>query len=203
MRTKNIIVTASLVGLIMGGAVVGCVGAANPSIDAPVAPVSASTAAPEESVSTPERSEPLNTATPTPTPTEAPDITVAPCTMTDIPAYTRTDECVNDDGTIVPTTPTSTPPAAPEPVKTTRPDTDNPPLNCPAWTSPGWLDANGQPSSCLWNMPNAGGTLSLKACHVEDEVNCFWDATKMGNHIGRSFININGHVFYDYDEESH
>jgi len=31
-----------------------------------------------------------------------PDITIAPCTMTDVPAYTRTDVCIAADGSIVP-----------------------------------------------------------------------------------------------------
>lgn len=72
-----------------------------------------------------------------------------------------------------------------------------PNLNCPAWTSPGWLNSHGDATACLWNMPGTeGGTMTLTACAEEDSLNCYWDASTRGNGQGRSFININGTVFF-------
>lgn len=68
---------------------------------------------------------------------------------------------------------------------------------CPAWTEPGWYGEGGMPMSCVWAMWNPGGTLVLKECEHEDQEDCFWDASKHGNRLGDSFINIRGHYFYD------
>jgi len=70
------------------------------------------------------------------------------------------------------------------------------PLVCPPWTSPGVLGADGRANSCLWNMPESGGKIVLPPCAQEDSLNCYWDASKRGNGLGKSFININGTYFY-------
>lgn len=141
--------------------------------------------------------------------TDTPDITVPPCGVTTIP-YTTTDSCVNTDGQLTPVTPAPTPEpvqtlnapqpqplttqpltATPTPTPTTTPQPPQPKA-CAPWMEPGWAGA-----SCIWAMPNAGGTLELKACANEDSQNCYWDATMRGNGQGRSFINIRGHLFYE------
>ena len=169
---KTATITASLVGLALGAALVGSIAAADPSAaptvdqaqsapivntDAPTAPEtttpttapSAPATAPEESVATPD---PSSNWTPEPTPSET----------------------------------TTT-----EPTPTSDPTTDAP-IVCAPWMEPGWAN-----TSCIWAMPNAGGTLQLKACAEEDSQNCYWDATQRGNGQGRSFINIRGHIFYE------
>jgi len=37
----------------------------------------------------------------------------------------------------------------------------------------------------------------LPPCEYEDSSNCKWDAGSYGNHIGDSFIDIGGQVYYD------
>jgi len=186
---KRTTITASLVGIALGAALVGSIAAADPS------------AAP---------------TTPTVVTTDAPDITVNPCDAAPVPD-TRTDVCATPDGQLVPTPTPSAPATAPEESVTTpdassnwtaqplpatvntptpTPTTGNPsydnPRECAPWMSPGWANA-----SCLWDMPNPGGTLVLKACEQEDSDNCYWDATIRGNGQGRSFINIRGHQFFE------
>lgn len=39
-------------------------------------------------------------------------------------------------------------------------------------------------------------TLTLPPCPVEDAENCYWDAARMGNGLGRSFVNIDGTYYY-------
>lgn len=41
-------------------------------------------------------------------------------------------------------------------------------------------------------LPN----LVLPPCKTEDSNNCYWDAKKMGNHRGNSFITWNGKTYY-------
>lgn len=147
-------------------------------------------------------------ATPAPVNTDAPDITVNPCGATPV-ADTRTDVCATPDGTLAPVTEES-PAPAPAPVQTlnetpaaTPSPTPTPTLGtlpqrvCAPWMEPGWYGPDGNAQSCIWAMPNAGGTLELKACATEDSENCYWDATIRGNGQGRSFINIRGHVFFE------
>lgn len=42
-----------------------------------------------------------------------------------------------------------------------------------------------------------GPDLTIPPCPQEDSDNCYWDAAQRGNHVGTSFIRINGH---DYTE---
>jgi len=39
-------------------------------------------------------------------------------------------------------------------------------------------------------------TLTLVACPVEDADNCYWDAARMGNGQGTSFVTIGGVTYY-------
>lgn len=52
------------------------------------------------------------------------------------------------------------------------------------WVSPGRAYSSPQPD-----------TTTLRPCVYEDSSDCFWDARKRGNHQGRSFVNIDGHVY--------
>lgn len=52
----------------------------------------------------------------------------------------------------------------------------------------------------LWLSPGRAyssedQTTTLRPCVYEDSSDCFWDARKRGNHKGRSFVNIDGHVY--------
>jgi hypothetical protein len=46
--------------------------------------------------------------------------------------------------------------------------------------------------------PNGGyfPTLTLRPCPVEDADNCYWDAARMGNGQGTSFITVDGVTYY-------
>lgn len=33
-------------------------------------------------------------------------------------------------------------------------------------------------------------------CVTEDSINCHWDAAEQGNGVGRSFVDVNGTLFY-------
>lgn len=46
--------------------------------------------------------------------------------------------------------------------------------------------------------PNGGyfPTLELRPCQVEDDDNCYWDAARMGNGQGTSFITVDGITYY-------
>lgn len=37
----------------------------------------------------------------------------------------------------------------------------------------------------------------LPACAQEDSTNCIWDAEERGNGTGRSFVNLDGTVYYE------
>jgi hypothetical protein len=39
-------------------------------------------------------------------------------------------------------------------------------------------------------------TYTLPPCEQEDSDNCYWDATRMGNRAGTSFITLNGVTYY-------
>lgn len=41
--------------------------------------------------------------------------------------------------------------------------------------------------------------ITLEPCPTEDSVNCYWLAEIHGNGIGRSFINIDGQIYYRKD----
>lgn len=43
-------------------------------------------------------------------------------------------------------------------------------------------------------------TLNLPPCEQEDSENCYWDAARMGNGLGRSFVNIDGTYYYEESE---
>jgi hypothetical protein len=49
-------------------------------------------------------------------------------------------------------------------------------------------------------VPTSNGgylpTLTLPPCVSEDSVNCYWDAARMGNGTGTSFVNIDGVYYY-------
>lgn len=36
----------------------------------------------------------------------------------------------------------------------------------------------------------------MPVCPSEDSRNCYWDASARGNHLGVSFIDIGGRVYY-------
>lgn len=36
----------------------------------------------------------------------------------------------------------------------------------------------------------------LRPCKYEDSENCYWDAGKFGNGVGRTFVHLNHHTFY-------
>jgi len=42
-----------------------------------------------------------------------------------------------------------------------------------------------------------GQFIVLPPCVSEDAHNCYWDAQSMRNHVGKSFIDIDGEVLYD------
>ena len=55
---------------------------------------------------------------------------------------------------------------------------------------------------CTDAIADAGGVCKgepLPPCPVEDADNCYWDATTMGNGLGRSFITVNGVTTYVED----
>lgn len=39
-------------------------------------------------------------------------------------------------------------------------------------------------------------TIILGPCPTEDSTSCAWDARTQGNHVGQSFVNINGKVIH-------
>lgn len=41
-----------------------------------------------------------------------------------------------------------------------------------------------------------GSSTNLEPCATEDSDNCYWDAELQGNGEGRSFVTIDGHVYY-------
>jgi len=38
--------------------------------------------------------------------------------------------------------------------------------------------------------------LTFPPCTWEDSTNCHWDALARGNHVGQSFVSLNGVTFY-------
>jgi hypothetical protein len=53
------------------------------------------------------------------------------------------------------------------------------------WVSPGRAYSSPEPD-----------TTTLRPCVYEDSQNCWWDAGKMGNGRGTSFVNIDGHLYF-------
>lgn len=43
-------------------------------------------------------------------------------------------------------------------------------------------------------------TYSIGPCKYEDSDNCYWDAARMGNGQGKSFVALNGVVYYEDGE---
>lgn len=43
------------------------------------------------------------------------------------------------------------------------------------------------------------GTLAV--CEYEDSANCFWDATQSGNGLGKSFVDVDGEVYFECEAE--
>ena len=43
---------------------------------------------------------------------------------------------------------------------------------------------------------NDGSVWVAPPCKVEDSRNCYWDATRRGNHKGRSLLNLHGHIVF-------
>lgn len=48
------------------------------------------------------------------------------------------------------------------------------------------------PSAAHKRLP----TIRLVPCAREDSQNCYWDAARMGNGLGRSFVNLGGVLYY-------
>ena len=71
------------------------------------------------------------------------------------------------------------------------PTNDQPPAYGPG-TVPGHDNMAGGPGLPAVQLP----TLSLPPCPTEDSSDCYWDAAKMGNGQGVSFVNINGVSYY-------
>ncbi len=42
--------------------------------------------------------------------------------------------------------------------------------------------------------------LVLPPCVMEDDQNCYWDASVRGNGVGTSFINLNGTYYYEEEK---
>lgn len=38
--------------------------------------------------------------------------------------------------------------------------------------------------------------MQLSPCQYEDSANCVWDASRMGNGKGKSFVNVQGEYYY-------
>lgn len=51
------------------------------------------------------------------------------------------------------------------------------------------------PEDVIDSLPD----IVLVPCPEEDSRNCYWDATLMGNGVGRSFVNIGGVTYYPED----
>lgn len=43
---------------------------------------------------------------------------------------------------------------------------------------------------------NTGSKWSVPTCKYEDSSNCYWDAQRRGNGQGRSWVHLNGKVYY-------
>lgn len=43
---------------------------------------------------------------------------------------------------------------------------------------------------------NTGSLWSVPTCQHEDSSNCYWDAQRRGNGLGRSWVHLNGKVYY-------
>lgn len=39
--------------------------------------------------------------------------------------------------------------------------------------------------------------VELHACTTEDSVQCYWRADTMGNGVGQSFVDLNGHLYVE------
>jgi len=50
-----------------------------------------------------------------------------------------------------------------------------------------------QQSDLVWEDDNH---VVLPYCQTEDSVDCYWDAEKQGNGVGRSFIDLDGYTYY-------
>lgn len=51
------------------------------------------------------------------------------------------------------------------------------------------------PEDVIDSLPD----IVLVPCPEEDSRNCYWDAATMGNGVGRSFVNIDGRMYYEED----
>lgn len=194
--------TVGIIGVVVGAALTGCVAAAIPAPgDTPAPTTSSVQTLNDDSVQSLNGSE---DATPAPQESEPAPQADAPAPQppatTPTPSASPAAEPIGsglDDEHPWRGGPNTTEPQVPKNPAPAPSPAVNAPLNCAPWTEPGWLGADGQPTSCIWAMPTAGGTIVLKACEQEDSENCFWDATTRGNGQGRSFINIRGHIFYE------
>jgi hypothetical protein len=77
-----------------------------------------------------------------------------------------------------------TPTATPAPVVVQGSDTDAPTVA----PEPGSAASIPIPAPVVATFPD----LTLAPCATEDSHNCYWDASRMGNGIGESFIDWNG-----------
>lgn len=48
----------------------------------------------------------------------------------------------------------------------------------------------------LYAELNNGATFAFVPCRYEDSNNCYWDATRRGNGIGRSYIQLRGKTLF-------
>lgn len=74
-----------------------------------------------------------------------------------------------------------------------------PRLNCGAISAPGWINDYGDATACVDNNPTPGTlpTFKLVPCkHTYSTYNCYWDAAKMGDGTGRSFVRLQGFKYY-------
>lgn len=111
--------------------------------------------------------------TPEVTDTPAPIIEPAPTTEpTPIPAPTDTPPIVEPEVTEPPATPIESVPV------TVTPPTEPAPIEAAPVT------------------PATLPTYTLPPCATEDSDNCYWDAARMGNGTGTSFISLNGVLYF-------
>jgi hypothetical protein len=57
---------------------------------------------------------------------------------------------------------------------------------------PTWDQERQADEDLINSMPD----ITLVPCPEEDSRNCYWDATRQGNGIGTSFVNIDGTYYY-------
>lgn len=59
-----------------------------------------------------------------------------------------------------------------------------------------WMAALADEQSVVGTSTNEAPSTNLEPCVTEDSDNCYWLADEQGNGQGRSFVAIDGHVYY-------